>query len=231
MREIVLDGPGKNALSTTVMRAALTAITEAGDDALLMSGRGDAFSAGLNLKEIAALDDEGLAAYLALLDDLVVALYNHPAPVVAHVNGHAIAGGCIIAMCADVRVATSQPNVRIGLNEIALGLEFPPRVMRLARARIAPHAIDRVLLEAGLHAPLVALRLGLVDEVADDSAGLALSICERLAAHPKDTYRATKRALRSRVLELHELEMQHFRDVMLPLWCTRRSFLAEILAR
>ena len=231
MREIVLDGPGKNALSTKVMRAALLGIASAPEEPLLVSGRGDAFSAGLNLKEIATLDDEGLASFLVLLDDLVVALYNHAAPVVAHVNGHAIAGGCIIAMCADVRVATSEPSVRIGLNEVALGLEFPPRILKLARARIAPHAIDRVLLEGGLHAPLDALRMGLVDEIADDSAAVARSICEKLATHPHETYRATKRSLRAHVLDLHELEMAHFRDVMLPRWCTRRGFLAEILAR
>lgn len=231
MREIVLDGSGKNALSTSVMRATLDALADAKDEPVLLTGRGDAFSAGLHLKEIASLDDDGLARYLETLDDLVLALFHHPAPVVAHVNGHAIAGGCILALCADVRVATSSPAVRIGLNEVALGLEFPPRIFKLARARLAPSALPRVLLEGGLYAPDVALRLGLVDEVSDDAASLSREILSRLASHPRETYRATKRALREGVLDLHEAEMQAFRDVMLPLWCTRRGLLGQFLKR
>ena len=56
---------------------------------------------------------------------------------VACVNGHAIAGGCLIARCAEHRVAIDDPATRIGSNEVALGLEFPPRIPRVAQERIA----------------------------------------------------------------------------------------------
>jgi hypothetical protein len=67
------------------------------------------------------------------------------------VNGHAIAGGCVLALCCDWRVAVDRADVRIGLNEVALGLEFPPMIMNLVRDRIPRRHVERVVLEAGLH--------------------------------------------------------------------------------
>ena len=140
---VVLEGPGKNALSTAVMQKALDDVRDAGTRPLLLTGAGDAFSAGLNLKELQALDPAGMARFLGLLADLVAALFLHAAPTVALVNGHAIAGGCVMALTCDLRVAKDDGNIRIGLNETALGLEFPPSVLRLVRARVSPHAIGR----------------------------------------------------------------------------------------
>ncbi len=79
---------------------------------LLIMGAGDVFSAGLNLKEVAQLDRPGMEAFLGLLDDVMDTLYGHPGPTVACVNGHAIAGGCVIALCCDVRIAVDDPRVR-----------------------------------------------------------------------------------------------------------------------
>src|SRR5687767_4580722 len=147
MIEIVLDGPGKNALGTPVMTRALADLRQARGEPVLLRGAGDTFCAGLNLKEIATLDGAAMAAYLSLFDELVVTLLGHEAPVVGCLNGHAIAGGCVLALCCDLRVVTAHEAVRIGLNEVAIGLLYPPRVFKLARARLAPSHLARVILE------------------------------------------------------------------------------------
>ena len=126
MKTIKLEGPGKNSLSTELMTRTLASVREAGDAPLFVTGEGDVFSAGLNLKEIVSLDDAGLRRFLEVLEQLVQALYEHPGPTVAWVNGHAIAGGCVMTLCCDVRVMTTRAGVRIGLNEVALGLRDPP---------------------------------------------------------------------------------------------------------
>src|SRR5690349_6710653 len=90
---VVLEGPGKNALSTALMTKALAEVRAAGSRPLLLTGAGDCFSAGLNLKELATLDVAGMRTFLGALGDLVKALFLHPGPTVAAVNGHAIAGG------------------------------------------------------------------------------------------------------------------------------------------
>src|SRR5512144_845549 len=134
--ELVMNAPGRNALSTGLMTTILQQLTEAAGRPLLLTGAGNTFSAGLNLKEVAGLDEPGMARFLGLLDALVDALYEYPGPTVACVNGHAIAGGCILALCCDWRVAADRADIRIGLNEVALGLEFPPMILNLVRDRI-----------------------------------------------------------------------------------------------
>jgi enoyl-CoA hydratase len=194
--EIAIEGPGKNALGTPVMEVLLAKLGAAGGKPVLLRGAGDAFSAGLNLKEVAALDPRGMEAFLRLLERVVSTLYTYPAPTVAFVNGHAIAGGCVLAMACDHRVAKADPAARIGLNEVALGLRFPPAVLRLARERLAGSHASEVVLGAGLHAPDEARRLGLVDEVSPEAEALARRRCEALAAHPAADYAAAKAALR-----------------------------------
>jgi enoyl-CoA hydratase/carnithine racemase len=218
MAELVLRGPGKNALSTEVMKQALADLRAAEGAPLLLRGEGDAFSAGLNLKELASLDAAGLDRFLGMLDDLVLALWEHPSPVVASINGHAIAGGCVLSLTCDHRVMTASPTARIGLNEAAIGLQFPPRVLKLARARLGPRWERRVLLEAGLYGPAEALELGLCDEIAEDPLTAARARLERLAAHPRDAFSATKRRLTEGALNLDPDEARRYRDEVLPHW-------------
>src|SRR5258708_11699113 len=95
MIEITLAGPGKNALGTETMSALVEKLRAAAGKPVLLVGDGDAFSAGLNLKEVASQDDRGMLVFLELLEQTMTALYQHAAPTVAAVNRHTIAGRCI----------------------------------------------------------------------------------------------------------------------------------------
>jgi enoyl-CoA hydratase len=196
MFEITMASPAKNALGSEMMRFILAELRRAGGEPVLLTGSGDAFSAGLDLKEVLRLDEAGVASFLELLEECMTALYLYPGPTVALVNGHAIAGGAVLTLCCDLRVATSRTNVKIGLNEVALGLRFPPRILSVVRRRLPPAHIEEVLLGAGLFDPATALRLGLVDEIADDAASVARARLAALAAHPREAYALTKRDLR-----------------------------------
>src|SRR5262245_30113759 len=107
---LTVSGPGKNALSTIVMQSVIRQTQEAAGRPVLVTGASDAFSAGLNLKEVASLDEAGMERFLGLLDDMIDALFDYEGPMVACVNGHAIAGGCVIALCAEVRIAADDPK-------------------------------------------------------------------------------------------------------------------------
>ena len=217
--ELTIEAPGRNALGTAHMTSLLERIRGAAGRPLLLRGAGGAFSAGLDLKEVAALERAGMERFLGLLDDLIEALYGHPAPTVACVNGHAIAGGCILVLCCELRVAVDDPKVRIGLNEVPLGLEFPPKLLKLVRRRVPPRWLERVILDGALHDPRTALEVGLVDEVAPDAETVARTRLERLAAHPRAAYVATKRALRDGALVLSDADRRHFREQVVPAWC------------
>jgi enoyl-CoA hydratase/carnithine racemase len=215
MRTIVLSGPGKNALSTEVMGQTLAALRAAPAEPIFLTGEGDAFSAGLNLKEIVTLDGPGMARFLDVLETLVRELYEHPAPVVAWVNGHAIAGGCVLALCADVRVMSARPGARIGLNETALGLRFPPLTFAMIRASLAAPTLARVVLEAGLYEASEARALGLVDAIGEED--VARAKLATMAAYPGDVYADMKLLARGR-LAVTEEERHRFLEHTLPQW-------------
>ena len=215
---LTIEGPGKNALSTAVMQDVIRRVREADGRPVLVTGAGDAFSAGLNLKEVAGLDAPGMERFLGVLDDMIDALFDHPGPMVACVNGHAIAGGCVIALCAEIRVMAEDPKIRMGLNEVALGLELPPKIMKLARHRLSRHQVERAVLEAGLYDPRTALALGFVDEVSADPLTRARALLDTVAAHPRPIYTASKQILREGAIALNEADRRRFRDVVLPRW-------------
>lgn len=218
MVEIVLEGPGKNALGSTMMARVLERVRAADGAPLLLTGSGDALSAGLDLHEVGSLTPDGMEGFLRALEDLVAALFHYPGPTVAAVNGHAIAGGAILALCCDHRVATADPRARIGLNEVALGLRFPPRVLAMVRYRVPAAPLEQVLLGAGLHGPQDALRLGLVDEVAQDPVSVARARLAALAAHPARAYAATKADLRGAIGEPDPAAERAFLSEVLPVW-------------
>jgi enoyl-CoA hydratase/carnithine racemase len=216
--DLVIDAPGRNALGEAVTTRLVGQIQAAAGRPVLVTGAATTFSAGLNLKEVEALDQAGMKRFLGCLDDLVDALYGYAGPTVACVNGHAIAGGCIIALCCDYRVIQDDPSIRIGLNEVPLGLEFPPKLLELARRRVPPRSLERVILEGALHDPRAALALGLVDEVAADAAAAGRAALTRLASSPRTEYVATKRALRPPLQPTAE-QQRYYQEHIVPAWC------------
>lgn len=235
MKRIVMDGPDKNSLGSGMLRHLLKEITEARGEPLLLTGAGDAFSAGLDLKEVASLDPANMRGFLDLLEEAIVALYTHPRPTVACVNGHAIAGGCVITLACDYRVCTTAPKVKLGLNEIALGVRFPPRIGAIVTRRVPPQHHERVLLGAGLVDPQTALQLNLVDELADDPMPVAEARLTALAAHPEGTYAATKAWLRGSTADdvMPQEEAERRIADAVPSWVSAevKTRLAKALAR
>jgi enoyl-CoA hydratase len=220
MVEIILEAPGKNALSTELMNRLSTALHQAKGEPVLLRGAGDVFCAGFNLREVAGLDDAAMQHFLTTAEDLYQQLFEYEAPTVAAVHGHAIAGGCLLALACDLRVASSQPSTRIGLKEVALGLVFPPRLWALVAHRLPPQALDRLVLEAGLYDPETARSLGLIDLVVDDPLAVARERMATLEGHPRAAYVHAKRALRRGVMTASPEQERHLRENVVPQWCS-----------
>jgi enoyl-CoA hydratase len=234
MITLTLDAPGKNALSTEMMESIIGRLDHAAGQPVLFVGANDAFSAGLNLKELASLEGDRMFAFLDLLERCMTAIYLYPGPTVACVNGHAIAGGCVITLCCDHRIITDNERVRIGLNEVALGVRFPPRILSIVRRRVASQSLDRVVLGADLFSPAAALALGLVDEVVSDPLEAARVRASTLGSYVRGPYVASKRDLRGTENDLYP-EADHARMLrsMVPEWTTKhvRDRIAAALAK
>lgn len=218
MHTIRMAHPGKNALSTELMTWLEAELARAGDQPILLTGSADAFCAGLDLREIAGLDRGAMERFLRQIDRIAARLFDHPAPVVAAVNGHAIAGGAVLMTCCDWRVATTNPRTRIGVNEVALGACYPPKILRILLHRISAQNRARLLLGAHLHAPADALAVGLVDELADDVDAAAAKRVAELSAHPRAAYAHTKALLRRGVTTLGADDERRFTETELPQW-------------
>jgi enoyl-CoA hydratase/carnithine racemase len=201
-------------MSGALMEGLLASLRGAGDQPILLRGDGDAFSAGLDLKEVVTLDAPAMARFLGTLEALIEALFLHPGPTVACVNGHAIAGGCVLALCCDHRVVATSERLRIGLTEVAVGASFPPRALAVCTARVPTRHLEEVVLGAGLHSPAAAQRLGLMDEVAADAAAVARTQLERLAALPRAAYTDAKTALRGPLMAAAGAEQARFETVV-----------------
>ena len=218
MFELVLDGPGKNALGTELLRSILVRLDQADGQPLLLRGENGALSAGVDLKEIAALDDAGMRTYLELLDEVPRRLFEWPAPTVAVVDGHAIAGGSVLALACDVRIAEANPRIKIGLTEVQVGVLFPPVIWNMVQHRIPAHALNRVLLGAALVGPEEARELGLVDEVVEGALEAGRAELSRRASFDATVYRKTKAMLQQGVLDLDPVQVQAFVDEVVPAW-------------
>jgi len=212
--DLVLDAPPVNALGTELLQRLRDALRDAGDEPILLTGAGAAFSAGLNLAEVASLTPQTMVPFLDLLEEVVGLLYHHPGPTVAFVNGHAIAGGCVLALACDVRIGAPGRH-RMGLNEVALGLQFPPRTETVVTRQIPVRARHQVLLGAGLHTPDESLALGLLDQLGDRDR--AQAVLDGLARHPRDAYSATKSRLRPDTTP-SAATRQGFLDQVVPAW-------------
>jgi enoyl-CoA hydratase/carnithine racemase len=218
MFELTIAGPGKNALGSELMDRIDAQLTRADGQPLLLTGEGDAFSAGLNLKEVASLDADGMGEFLGKLQGLVDRLFDYPGPTVAWVNGHAIAGGCVLALCCDVRIGAANPKAKIGLNELALGLRFPPRLLRILGHQVPAPLLERVVLTAQLYDPAGAVSVGILHHVSDDAEALARARLEALAKIPPAAYAAAKATLRKGLTTVVPEEEQSFRENVIPAW-------------
>ena len=195
-----IDRPPSNALDLELLedgRQALEELAAAEPGAVVLTGRDGFFSAGVDLKLAPTLDAAGQRAMVEGINRLFAGWYSFPRPVVAAVNGHAIAGGLILALCADYRVGAGQG--KLGLTELRAGIGYPLAAMTVVRAELSPPAARRLVLQAELVDPAEAHALGALDEVVDLDFVLAraLEVAGELAALPRDAYGRIKRQLRS----------------------------------
>lgn len=203
------------------LNAALDELEQDGDvRALVLTGAGRAFSAGLDLVETYAYDLPALGRYVDAFDALFVRVAAFPWPVVAAVNGHAIAGGCILALAADFRIMADGPFL-IGLNEVALGIPFPAGAFEVARRGVPAQAQAEAFLEGRLYRPAEARDAGLVHRLlppGTDLLAAALEHARRLAAGSPEALRATKADLLAPLLSAVDATRAARRARLLEAW-------------
>jgi enoyl-CoA hydratase len=197
-----MDDGKANALGYDMMDALDDALTRAEREAsaVVLHGRPGRFSAGFDLKQMMAGADSA-RALLTRGSALLMRLYGLPMPLVIACTGHALAGGALMLLTGDIRIAT-RGAFKIGLNEVQIGMPVPILAMELARDRLDPRHLTPSTLFATVCDPDEAKAAGWVDRVESDVSILecALEQATKLVALPRDPYAKTKLALREKTI-------------------------------
>jgi len=178
----------------------LEQLRDEGSGAVVITATGESFCAGLDLKVAPTLDEAQQDAMRTALNRLLGEWALFPRPLVTAVNGHAIAGGLILALCGDWRVVGARGS--FGLTEVNVGVPYPPAAIAIVRSELAPQTARRYALSGELIDSAAATAAGMFDErVADDEVlDRAVAAARRLAPLAGRAYTATKRTLRSKVV-------------------------------
>ena len=186
--------------------------------ALVLTGSGSSFSAGVDLWRVLEGGQAYLQGFLPAFRRTVARLFTFSRPVLAAVNGHAIAGGCLLALCCDYRIM-ARGTGRIGLPLLRIGVPFPGISIEILRF-VAGLRAHQLAYFGDTYPPERARELGLIDEVAEpeDLFDRALEVAGQLAAIPARTFQLTKRQLREPVLQRVEHQQTQFEDSVTELW-------------
>jgi enoyl-CoA hydratase len=201
-----MDHGKANALDVELIGAiddALGEIERAGShSAVVLTGTGSIFSAGVDLFRFL----EGGESYLEQFFDAMVrsfrALFAFPGPLVAAVNGHAIAGGAVMAAAADYRIM-STGKAKIGVPELRVGIPFPVAAIEILRFATSTQHLQELVYLGRAYAVEEAHKVGLIDEISEPVELLdrALHVAQSLGSMPPARFGITKRQLRAPALD------------------------------
>lgn len=170
--------------------------------AIVLTGNGKFFSFGFDVPHFYDYSPDEFTGFLRAFCNLSLKLFLFPKPVVAAVNGHCTAGGCILALACDRRIMVDE-GAKIGLNEVTFGSSiFASSVAMLAHT-VGARRAEQVLLTGKLFSPKEAFDLGLADKLAaaDSVLTSATKAAAKLGMLPTQAYGSLKRLLRQPVAD------------------------------
>jgi enoyl-CoA hydratase/carnithine racemase len=198
VRVLTLSSGPVNAQDVEVLDELTEAFRElgrSGGPALVVTGAGRAFSAGVDLSSVVQGGADYTDRLVPALSNTFDALFSYPGPTVAAINGAAIAGGCVLACAADRRLIS--PKAQIGATEVHVGVPFPVAALEVVRYACGDRA-EEVLLGGRTYRGADAVAVGLAHRVVDeDLVQAAVAEAAELGTIPAGAYRHTKAQLRA----------------------------------
>jgi enoyl-CoA hydratase len=216
---LTLDRPPANAMDLALLGDLVEAVQRLAVDvppAVVVAGREGFFSAGADLKAVPGYGPAEQREMVEAINAMALGVYGLPCPVVCAITGHAIAGGMVLALCGDHRVAATEG--RYGLTEVKVGVPYPQAAIGVVRAELPAPAARVLALGNRLVDAAECVRLGAFDEALAPSEVLerALAVAQELAAMPAEVYARTKAELRGATLAALRINAE--RDPLLDAW-------------
>jgi enoyl-CoA hydratase len=163
---------------------------------VVLTGTGQTFSAGVDTKAYAAYEPVQRRALLHAGTTLTAAIFALSCPLVAAVNGHALAGGFMLMLCCDYRLAVDDDTLRLGLTEARAGVPFPLGPLAIIKHEIPSSLLRQLTLSSRVLSPRELVAHAVIDAVTDRDSIVetAVATVRELAAQPG--FRVAKRQLR-----------------------------------
>jgi enoyl-CoA hydratase len=202
------------------LSARFEALRQSEAKAVVLTGQGRIFSAGVDLIRVSAGGADYIRKFLPTLHRLFEAVFFHPQPVVAAINGHAVAGGAVLACCADRRIM-ARDGGRIGVTELLVGVPFPALALEIVRFAVPARYLSEFTLSGATYATGAALDRGWIDEVAEAKVLMedALSVARELALLSPPAFAQTKCQIRAPVAERYAASGQATDRTVTDIWC------------
>jgi enoyl-CoA hydratase len=201
------------------LAARFVELRQSGVGAVVLTGQGNIFSAGVDLIKLSEGGADYIHKFLPTLHKLYDAVFFHPKPVVAAINGHAIAGGCVLACCADRRIMANA-GAHIGVTELLVGVPFPALAFEIVRFAVPPRYLQEFTLTGAVYEPGAALQRGWIDELAEPHALLqrAIEVAQKLAAISPLAFTQTKKQIRAEASDRYKHSGQATDRAMTDIW-------------
>ncbi|MBK8009222.1 MAG: enoyl-CoA hydratase/isomerase family protein [Rhizobiales bacterium] len=187
--------------------------------AVVITSAGNIFCAGVDLLRAAEGGRKYLRSIVAALDEMYEEIFLFPKPVVAAINGHAIAGGCVLACCADYRVLAKGAG-RMGVTELLVGVPFPPFAFEVLRATTSPMHFPKFTASGETFDTEGALANGFADEAvnADRLLPRALEKAEQLAAIRAEAFAVNKLYVRAPAKQILRKDRGRLAKQIMKVW-------------
>jgi len=222
VRELRLNRPPANALSPELIVAlqqAVDSAPKAGARAVVLSGAPGRFSGGLDVPLLLTLDRPAMSVVWRDFYSLLRTLACSPLPIAAAITGHAPAGGTVLSLFCDCRIA-AQGDWKIGMNEVPVGIPLPPVIFGALKRLVGAGQAERLSVAGLLVSPNDAAGIGLVDEVVpmENVVPRAVEWCNALLVLPRLAMSITRQRARADLAALFDRVEPEIEEMIQSWW-------------
>lgn len=186
--------------------------------AIILTGQGKFFSFGFDIPEFLSYPKDAFTKYLIKFTRLYTSLFLFPRPVVAALNGHTIAGGCMLALACDARIMVSE-KAKISLNEINFGSSVFAGSVEMLKFCVGHKNAETILYSGAMYSAEEAIRLGLIDRISspedlmDDARKAALDLAGKDGAAFKSLKSLLRKPVAEEMVKREKDSIQEFVDI------------------
>lgn len=225
---ITIGRPKVNALNDRLIAELKAAFQNAQSndyvDVVILTGEGSFFSFGFDVPEFMSYPKSSFESYVNNYSELIKEIFMFPKPVIAALNGHAIAGGCVLTLACDYRVMIS-PKAKIALNEMTFGSSLFSCVTETLQYAVGYTNSEKIVYSGKMHSAQEALSLGLIDQIAneDQFSQLVSEVAQDFAAKDKFAFASIKKMLKHETLNRIESRERETISEFVDIWYSQHT--------